>query len=162
MKMRIIPLAFSALLLLGTVAPGQSQPPARGPRPSQPPRRDDSSLWEEASKFFQENSPHRYQAIRALPDDKQQGMRDYIIRQYTMVRGLLRQGDTELAALKVQQIKINDDIFAKRQALIAVQDAQPPQDKQMVQLLKDLKDLVRQKVDFSNLLCVTRSAAARS
>ena len=145
MKMRIIPVAFSAVCLLATFALAQSQPPARGPRAAgQPSRRDD--LWDEASKFFQENSPHRYQAVRNLPDDKQQGMRDSIIRQYTMVRGLLRQGDTELAALKVQQIKINDNIFAKRQALIAAQDAQPPQDAQIVQFLKDLKDLVRQKV----------------
>lgn len=150
MLAKLIPIAFSAISMLAAIAaaqPNGTTRPAREGRGFGPfaMRREIPPKWEDVAAFFRENSPKRFDAFERLPEKDKPRFREFYNRLYMTVRGLERAGDTELATLKKGQIRVEDDIFGKRMAL----RADGLSDEQRSELQKELRELVRKRVETS-------------
>jgi hypothetical protein len=153
MKLKLVAIAFSALCLGAalTQALPQTPPPGRNPRgtpaDAPPARHDNGPSWEDTVNFLRQNSPNRLAMVQKLPENRQQGWKQFWVRQYAQIVALLDEGDTELAAHKTRQIKTDDDIFARVFSLGNALQAQPPDEARINELKGQLHDLARQKVE---------------
>ena len=73
-----------------------------------------------ALKFYQENSPRRYEEYCKLDEEKQKKVRMSMVGTYRMLMFFTRNGENkELWTNKAEQIRIEDDIFGLRMELMS-------------------------------------------
>jgi len=126
--------------------PGHNLRPFGGPdrRPNPGSRREEQPRWEEVEGFYREHCPHFYAAFEKLGPGEQKKWKEFYTRRYMGVRSPEREGDSELAAVKLRQIEIEDAIFGVRMNMIRSGGA-PEAAK--ARLHDDLKKLVKERIE---------------
>jgi hypothetical protein len=102
--------------------------------------------WDEALKFFQKHSPRRVAAWEGMNEPRKTRYKALFIARYRLVTGLTKD-DLQLRRIKVNQIEIEDHIFAIKSQL-SEGNLTPADVEQLKQELRGkVKELVASRMD---------------
>lgn len=128
MHTRLSKLSVLIVLLLAVAALAQSPAtrPAGAPGPGLRPYprplgpgalrlpADEPVAWEEVARFFQENSPNRWEMFETLAEEQKQESRRRMIGVYRTILPALKGGDQATLDLFKKRIALEDEIFGLR------------------------------------------------
>ncbi len=132
---------LTVLCLAPVVAMAGSTAPSAEPNRSRFPRRAETGRdidFEQAIEFFKLHAPQRYAAFMAMTDEQKERAKPAIIDRFRAFDRLTRE-NAGLRELKVQQLKLEDEVFTIKQRLDALPETLPLK-------RKELQDELRRKV----------------